>query len=286
MLGGRRITDRLAAYRRSDPAGARRGDGRRRDRDGDEPRRPLRERDRRRPALGVPRGSHVGDRGQLGGLREVATLRGGGHRRDRGGRQARRRPASACRTSAVAPDFVGNQMWFNTPGDRPLSLRAHCAGMSSSSTSGPTPASTASARSRTWRPGIAATTGTGFDVVGVHTPEFPFEREASATSPTRSPSSGSRYPVAQDNDYATWDAYQNQYWPADYLVDASGHVRLRPLRGGAATAERRARFARLLAEAGHPTRWPAWRTSGRSERRRGLRTPGDLPRRGDAPRAS
>jgi cytochrome c biogenesis protein CcdA/thiol-disulfide isomerase/thioredoxin len=64
----------------------------------------------------------------------------------------------------------------------------------------------------------------GLVIVGVHTPEFAFEhvpsnvREASGKL-------GVRYPVAIDNDYRTWSAYQNDAWPAEYLIDKRGHVR-------------------------------------------------------------
>jgi len=64
----------------------------------------------------------------------------------------------------------------------------------------------------------------GFVVVGVHTPEFAFEKETynvlDAIKRYKI-----HYPVAQDNDYATWNAYSNQYWPAEYLIDAKGMVR-------------------------------------------------------------
>jgi cytochrome c biogenesis protein CcdA/thiol-disulfide isomerase/thioredoxin len=64
----------------------------------------------------------------------------------------------------------------------------------------------------------------GFVVVGVHAPEFAFEKK------TENVQAAIRqykinYPVAQDNDFATWKAYRNQYWPAHYLIDASGKVR-------------------------------------------------------------
>jgi thiol-disulfide isomerase/thioredoxin len=64
----------------------------------------------------------------------------------------------------------------------------------------------------------------GLVVVGVHTPEFDFEKDAGnvADAVRRN---GLRYPVAQDNDYGTWNAYGNQYWPAKYLIDARGNVR-------------------------------------------------------------
>ena len=64
----------------------------------------------------------------------------------------------------------------------------------------------------------------GLTIVGVHTPEFPFERDAGNVERAIAQNQ-LRYPVAQDNDYATWDAWGNQYWPAKYLVDARGRVR-------------------------------------------------------------
>jgi cytochrome c biogenesis protein CcdA/thiol-disulfide isomerase/thioredoxin len=64
----------------------------------------------------------------------------------------------------------------------------------------------------------------GLVVVGVHTPEFGFEHVVSnVRSAVRD--LGVRYPVAIDNDYATWTAYSNQYWPAEYLIDKQGHIR-------------------------------------------------------------
>ncbi|WP_236905902.1 thioredoxin family protein [Collimonas pratensis] len=66
----------------------------------------------------------------------------------------------------------------------------------------------------------------GLVVVGVHTPEFPYERETRNVE-TAIQRSGIRYPVAQDNRYATWNAYDNQYWPAAYLVDRKGTIVLK-----------------------------------------------------------
>jgi thiol-disulfide isomerase/thioredoxin len=64
----------------------------------------------------------------------------------------------------------------------------------------------------------------GLVIVGVHTPEFAFEHKASNVSAAIS-RLGVKYPVMQDNDFATWNAYSNQYWPAEYLIDRNGHVR-------------------------------------------------------------
>ncbi len=63
----------------------------------------------------------------------------------------------------------------------------------------------------------------GLVVVGVHTPEFPFEK-STANVQAAIKRFDIRYPVAQDNRYATWSAYHNRYWPALYLVDAEGKV--------------------------------------------------------------
>jgi len=64
----------------------------------------------------------------------------------------------------------------------------------------------------------------GLVVVGVHTPEFAFEYvPGNVQSAVRR--LGVEYPVALDNDYGTWNAFQNQYWPAKYLIDRRGHLR-------------------------------------------------------------
>src|SRR5882757_3823200 len=63
----------------------------------------------------------------------------------------------------------------------------------------------------------------GLVVVGVHTPEFPFEHSASNVQAALK-RHGITYPVAQDNDSRTWDAYSNRYWPAQYIVDQSGKI--------------------------------------------------------------
>jgi cytochrome c biogenesis protein CcdA/thiol-disulfide isomerase/thioredoxin len=64
----------------------------------------------------------------------------------------------------------------------------------------------------------------GLVIVGVHTPEFAFEHVASNVAGAIR-RLGVRYPVVQDNDFKTWNAYANQYWPAEYLIDRRGHVR-------------------------------------------------------------
>jgi cytochrome c biogenesis protein CcdA/thiol-disulfide isomerase/thioredoxin len=64
----------------------------------------------------------------------------------------------------------------------------------------------------------------GLVILGVHTPEFAFERDPGNVRAAVK-RLGIRYPVPLDNAYGTWKAYSNQYWPADYLVDQKGQVR-------------------------------------------------------------
>ena len=64
----------------------------------------------------------------------------------------------------------------------------------------------------------------GLTIVGVHSPEFAFERvESNVRENVRK--LGVRYPVALDNDFVTWQSWHNQYWPAKYLIDKRGNVR-------------------------------------------------------------
>jgi cytochrome c biogenesis protein CcdA/thiol-disulfide isomerase/thioredoxin len=156
-----------------------------------------------------------------------------------------------------APEFTGTQRWFNTPGDRPLTL--------------------ASLRGRVvlvdfWTytcincirtlPYLEAWDSTyrdkGLVIVGVHTPEFAFEHEASNVESAIA-RFGLHYPVAQDNNMGTWNAYGNEYWPADYLIDSSGHVRYAAA-GEGDYSQTETAIRALLAEAGkniggmsHPT---------------------------------
>ncbi|MDP4011874.1 MAG: cytochrome c biogenesis protein DipZ [Candidatus Roizmanbacteria bacterium] len=64
----------------------------------------------------------------------------------------------------------------------------------------------------------------GFVVIGVHTPEFEFEKKTENVAGALEKYK-INYPVAQDNDFGTWRAYDNHYWPAKYLVDAEGIIR-------------------------------------------------------------
>src|SRR6266481_2704514 len=64
----------------------------------------------------------------------------------------------------------------------------------------------------------------GLVVIGVHTPEFSFEKEQKNVEQAIR-ELGVTYPVAMDNQYTIWNAYKNEYWPAHYLIDANGQIR-------------------------------------------------------------
>lgn len=147
-----------------------------------------------------------------------------------------------------APEFTNTEDWFNTPGDKPLSLT--------------------SLRGRVvlvdfWTYSCINCIRTlpylkawdkryrkdGLTIVGVHTPEFPFEREASNVEEAIE-DNGIRYPVAQDNEQGTWNAYGNQYWPAEYFIDAHGNVRFVHF-GEGEYGEKEQVIRELLADAGH-----------------------------------
>lgn len=156
------------------------------------------------------------------------------------------RPVS-LQTYGQAPDFTGNQRWFNTPGDRSLSLEdlrgrvvlvdfwtytcINCI------------------RTLPYLEAWQQRYGPkGLTIVGVHSPEFPFEKDAGNVQAAIR-SNHLTYPVAQDNDLATWNAWGNQFWPADYLVDADGNVRSAHFgEGGYAETERAIRT--LLEDSG------------------------------------
>jgi thiol-disulfide isomerase/thioredoxin len=89
----------------------------------------------------------------------------------------------------------------------------------------------------------------GLVVIGIHAPEFAFERvPANVERAVRD--LGIRYPVALDNRYVVWNALQNQYWPAHYFVDARGRVRYHHHGEGDYEGSERV-IRQLLAEAGH-----------------------------------
>jgi thiol-disulfide isomerase/thioredoxin len=86
----------------------------------------------------------------------------------------------------------------------------------------------------------------GLVIVGVHSPEFEFEKNVDNVKAAVQ-KYGIKYPVIQDNDKGTWDAYQNRYWPRKYLVDNEGYIRYDHIgEGGYAETEKVIRS--LLAE--------------------------------------
>jgi cytochrome c biogenesis protein CcdA/thiol-disulfide isomerase/thioredoxin len=182
---------------------------------------------------------------EASGTRErLADLRGG----DRTIAEAARAPRDGrLPVLAPAPEIRGTQRWFNTPDGKRLSL--------------------AGLRGRVvlidfWTYSCINCIRTlpelkswdrryrraGLTIVGLHAPEFPFERDVQNVEAAIDRNE-IRYPVAQDNDFATWSAYGNQYWPAKYLVDARGRVRYAHFGEGAYEQTEQA-IRQLLAEAG------------------------------------
>ncbi len=122
-----------------------------------------------------------------------------------------------------APAFVGITKWLDTPGDHPLTI----AGLKGRVvlvdfwTYSCINCQRSLPHVEAWN---AAYAKDGLTVVGVHTPEFAFEHDVGNITAAAA-QLGVHYPIAVDNDYATWNNYQNEYWPAEYLIDATGTVR-------------------------------------------------------------
>jgi cytochrome c biogenesis protein CcdA/thiol-disulfide isomerase/thioredoxin len=123
----------------------------------------------------------------------------------------------------AAPEFAGISHWLNTPGEDPLTLQRlrgkvvlidvwtySCVNCLRTLP-----------YLKAWYDRYR---GSGFEIVGIHSPEFAFERVPDNVRKAVS-SLEIEYPVALDNDFATWKAYDNQYWPAKYLIDRDGHIR-------------------------------------------------------------
>jgi cytochrome c biogenesis protein CcdA/thiol-disulfide isomerase/thioredoxin len=89
----------------------------------------------------------------------------------------------------------------------------------------------------------------GLVIIGVHTPEFPFEKdEANVRKAVKD--LGITYPVPMDNNYKIWRSFNNEYWPADYFIDATGAVRFHHF-GEGAYDESEKQIRTLLEEANH-----------------------------------
>src|SRR5271163_624220 len=89
----------------------------------------------------------------------------------------------------------------------------------------------------------------GLVVIGVHAPEFAFEKDPSNVRRAVADLQIT-YPVALDNDYAVWQAFNNQYWPAHYFIDASGKIRAHHF-GEGNYDESEETIRKLLTEAGN-----------------------------------
>ena len=184
----------------------------------------------------------------------LADLRG-----DRGPDRRARPHATGAALPVLgnAPDFAGTQRWFNTAGGRALTLdklRGHPVLVDFWTYTCINCIRTLpylKAWDRRYRKA-------GLVIVGVHTPEFPFERDESNVRDAIAQNE-LRYPVVQDNDYAVWEAYQNQYWPASYFLDGEGRVRYVHF-GEGDYAEKEDVIRELLGEEG---RRPGARAGGR-----------------------
>ena len=189
--------------------------------------------------------------------------------------ERRRRPA---RTSlprlGAAPEFTGTERWFNTPGGAPLTLaglRGHVVLVDFW-----TYTCINCLRTLPFLKGLYATYHPyGLQIVGVETPEFTFEQDAGNVAQAIR-SDGLRYPVVQDNQYGTWNAYGNQYWPAEYLIDARGQVRHVQFGEGDYGGSEQAVRA-VLREAGATQLPPLVERAGAGALR-AAGDPGDLPR--------
>lgn len=139
-------------------------------------------------------------------------------------------PAAPCAQDAAeqvdcgpAPELAGITGWLNTPGNAPLSL-AQLRGKvvlidfwTYSCINCQRTLPHVEAWYRNYR-------DSGFVVLGVHTPEFAYEHVPDNIAHAAH-ELGVEYPIAIDNHYTTWNAYTNQYWPAEYLIDRLGTVR-------------------------------------------------------------
>lgn len=94
----------------------------------------------------------------------------------------------------------------------------------------------------------------GFVLIGVHTPEFEFEKDADNVAQALL-DFNLTHPVMQDNEYRTWRAYENRYWPAHYLIDKNGRIRYTHF-GEGDYDKTEAMIQKLLKEAGTVTNEP------------------------------
>jgi thiol-disulfide isomerase/thioredoxin len=158
-----------------------------------------------------------------------------------------RQLADENKTRVPAPEIVGIQQWLNTPDGKGLSL-AELRGKvvlidfwtySCINCIRTLPYVTA------WDQKYR---DKGLVIIGVHTPEFNFEKDVANVQRAMA-QYNIQYPVALDNDYATWHAYDNLYWPAKYFIDAEGNIAGQHF-GEGSYEETERTIQRLLMEAG------------------------------------
>ncbi len=95
----------------------------------------------------------------------------------------------------------------------------------------------------------------GLVIIGVHAPEFAFEKDLGNVRRAVA-ELGVSYPVALDNNYAIWQGFNNQYWPAHYFIDATGHIRAHHF-GEGEYAQSEQTIRKLLTDAGYKDLPPA-----------------------------
>ena len=148
----------------------------------------------------------------------------------------------------TAPDLKGITGWLNTPGGAPIDLKSlrgkvvlidfwaySCINCQR-----------AIPHVVDW---YRAYQGAGFEVIGVHTPEYAFEKVPENVA-SGAKDLGMTYPIALDPNYSTWTNYRNRYWPAEYLIDANGVVR--HVQFGEGDYDATENLVRQLLTAAHP----------------------------------
>lgn len=153
------------------------------------------------------------------------------------------KPAPTGPDEGPLPGFAGGTLWLNAPPQTPQGLRGKVVLVDFWTYSCINCLRTLPYL-RGWAEKYRAA---GLVVIGVHTPEFAFEKDPGQVRAAVA-RLGVTYPVVLDNDFAIWNAFGNQYWPAHYLIDAQGRIRSHSF-GEGAEAETEAQIQRLLAEA-------------------------------------
>jgi thiol-disulfide isomerase/thioredoxin len=128
-------------------------------------------------------------------------------------------PAKSANVPPAAPNFVGIKAWFNSGPLNIVDLRGKVVLVDFWTYGCCNCVNTLPHVTRLF----ASYKDKGLFVVGVHTPEFPFEKSSDNVLAAIK-RYGIRYPVAEDNEYATWNAYHNQYWPTQCIIDQNGRI--------------------------------------------------------------